>query len=251
MEPSKFLRIKRTARFTLKVAVRVRKKIPGTTRYTSRLIKKGMRVSEKFAQRFPTKVKSTQYMEIEERQPRYDPQTRKQIYGKWKVTSRQKMNFYEQILPLKDITSRHLRTTFAKYRIFSNIWQNHKGIIRMSVNGHVEGRRVKEVIHIGYLKSVWETRHNGYSEFKDYLVNKVLQALRRKHLRLSNPKESRERLIDLYRKRTTALRRLETSPSWNKETALEGYKEVKKLIRLQKLTRQIKGGSIRIEKLVE
>lgn len=220
--------------------------IPSVTTY-----KQGSRTSEKFAKKHPDKVKTTEYMEIEERQPRYDPHTRKQTYGPWKVTNRKKMNFYEQILPMKDLSSRHIRTTFARNRIFSNIWENHKGMIRISINGHAEGRRVKEVVHVGYLKSVWEGRHNGYSEFKDYLVNKILQALRRKHLRLSNPKESQARIVDLFKKRKEAIRRIKTATYLSLDAAEQSLQEINKLIKQQKQTRQIKGGTIRIEKLVE
>lgn len=160
------------------------------------------------------------------------------------------MNFYEQILPVKDLSDRHIRTVFAQNRIFSNIWANHKGMIRISVNGHVDGRRVKNVAHIGYLKSVWATKHNGYEQFKDYVVNKVLQSLRRANLRLSNPKESQARLVDLFKKRKDALYRLESAPSWKHGDITKELKEIQKLIKLQKQSRQIKGGMIRIEKLV-
>lgn len=301
-EPSQFVRVKRSARFTLKENYTVRKpsklvdkayakqypsqvkkktvyKAKKTTRSykkgqtvpesyakrfrrlvtkatiyrtiaTVKTYKQGLRVSEKFALKHPEKVKSMEYMEIEERQVQYDPVTRRQTYGKWRVTSRQKMNFYEQILPVKDLSNRHIRTVFAQNRIFSNIWANHKGMIRISVNGHVDGRRVKNVAHIGYLKSVWETKHNGYEQFKDYVVNKVLQSLRRANLRLSNPKESQARLVDLFKKRKDALYRLESAPSWKHEDITKELKEIQKLIKLQKQSRQIKGGMIRIEKLV-
>lgn len=301
-EPSKFVRVQRVARFTLKETIRVKiggkkvdktyaKKYPlkviKTVSYTTKkatktykkgqsvslqyakrfpryvskttiyrtksitkVYRKGVSVSESFSKRYPSRVKTVEYMEILERQPIYDPILRKQTYGEWRVTSREKMNFYEKILNLKQITNRHIRTVFSRHHIFNNIWQNHKGNIRVTVNGHVEGRHVKEVVHIGYLKSLWETKHNGYEQFKDYVVNKVLQGLRRKHLRLSNPKESQERLVDLMGKRKNAFQRLETSPSWNKEKVVEEIKEIQKLIRQQKLSRQIEGGTIRIEKLV-
>ena len=235
-------------------AKRFRRFVTKTTTYrtvaTVKTYKQGLRVSEKFALKHPEKVKSTEYMEIEERQVQYDPVTRRQTYGKWRVTSRQKMNFYEQILPVKDLSDRHIRTVFAKNRIFSNIWANHKGMIRISVNGHVDGRRVKNVAHIGYLKSVWEAKHNGYEQFKDYVVNKILQSLRRANLRLSNPKESQARLVDLFKKRKDALYRLGSAPPWKHDDIAKELKEIQKLIKQQKQSRQIKGGMIRIEKLV-
>lgn len=226
-----------------------------TTTYSSKPIthtyRKGTKVTAKFAAKHPEYVQKQEWMVIEERQPQYDPYLKRQTYGDWKITSKQKMNFYEQILPVKSLSSRHVRSVFARNRVFSNIWQNHKGIIRMSVNGIAEGHRVKDVVHIGYLKSVWEHKHNGYEQFKDYVVNKVLQGLRRHHLRLSNPKESQGRIMDLRNKLKEAYQRLEKAPASKREHISSSIKELKKLLVQQKQTRQITGGTIRIEKLVE
>lgn len=225
------------------------------TTYSSKPIthqyKKGTKVSSKFAAKHPEHVLKQEWMVIQERQPIYDPYLRKQTYGDWKITSKQKMNFYEQILPVKSLTGRHIRSVFARQRVFSNIWQNHKGIIRMSINGMADGNRVKDVVHIGYLKSVWEHKHNGYEQFKNYVVNKVLQGLRRHHLRLSNPKESQERLLDLRRKLKEAYERYDAAHTSKRSHIQQSIKELKKLIKQQKQTRQITGGTIRIEKLVE
>jgi len=203
-----------------------------------------------YAKRYPRCVKKVQYIQIEERAVLFDPVLKKQTYGDWRVTSRERLSFYEKILNVKELTSRHVRLVLGQNRIFSNIWQNDKGVIRVTVNGHVEGRHVKNVAHIGYLKSLWAHKHEGYSQFKDYVVNKILQSLRRSHLRLSNAEESRMRLVDLHARLKDAYERLDSSPSWNKESIQEGIQEIKKLIRQQKKARQLTGGTIRIEKLV-
>lgn len=235
-------------------AKRFKKLVVRTTTYRTKpsiiVYKKGTKVSEAYAKRYPQLVKTSEYMQIEERQPKWDPVLQRQVYGDWKVTSRQKMHFYEKIIPVKIISTRSLAELFARNRIYHNIWQNDKGTLRMTVNGFVEGRRVKEVVHLGYLKSVWEHKHNGYSEFKDYLVHKVLEALRRRKLRLSNPKESMERIKNLRSKLGTALKKLERTPVQFQESPKNEVKELKKLIRLQKQSAQVNHATIRIEKLV-
>ena len=236
-------------------AKRFPKLVKRTTIYRSKPIsktyKKGTPVSVKFAEKYPNDVRKQEWMVIQERQPQYDPVMKRQVYGAWKITSRQKMNFYEQILPVKNLSSRHIRITFARNRVFNNIWQNHKGIIRMTINGMSDGRRVKDVVHIGYLKSVWEHKHNGYEQFKNYVVNKVLQGLRRHHLRLSNQKESQDRLIDLRRKLKDAYDRFDNAAGSKRSHIQSAIKELKKLIVLQKQSRQVTGATIRIEKLVD
>lgn len=235
-EPSNFVRVNRVV---------VYKAIKTTRKY-----KKGQRVSRDYAKRYPRLVKPQEWMQIQERQVKFDPKQRRQVYGKWKITSREKMNYYEKILDLKELTTRSVSDIFARNRVYSNIWENNKGTIRITVNGFADGKRVKEVVHIGYLKSVWYNRHNGYSEFKDYLVNKVLEALRRRRLRLSNPKESMGRIARLRRKVQQAYKRLESVPAWKHDDVAQEIKSLNKLIKTQKQTAQVTRSTIRIEKLV-
>lgn len=254
-------RLKRTTtsyrkgeKVTAAYAKRYRRLVVKTTTYRTKakvkIIRSEQVVSAAFARHHRSQVKQIQYIQIEERQVVFDPVLRKQTYGDWRMTSRERLNYYERILSMKELTSRHIRSVLSANRIFSNIWQNHKGVIRVTVNGFVGGEHVKDVAHIGYLKSVWTGKHNGYSRFKDYVVNKILQSLRRHRLRVSNPEESKMRLVDLHRKLKDAYTRLDSAPSWNKATIEHSVKEIKKLIRQQKQTRQLTGGTIRIEKLV-
>lgn len=228
----------------------VKKVVEYKTKPKVKLMESEQIVSREDAKKYRKYIKQVQYVQIEERPVVFDPVLKKQTYGEWRVTSKERLNYYERIMNVKELTNRHVRQVLAANRIFNNIWQNHKGIIRVTVNGFVGGEHVKDVAHIGYLKSIWSTKHDGYSQFKDYVVNKILQSLRRHRLRLSNEKESRERLVDLHRKLKDAYNRLEHAPSWNVESIAQGIKEIKKMIRQQKQSRQLTGGTIRIEKLV-
>lgn len=235
-EPSQFVRVSRIAAYYSKKT---------TKKYT-----KGRRVSAAYAKRYPHLVRQVQFLQIEQRQQKFDPKTKKQTYGKWVISSRQRLNYYEQILDVKKFSERSVRQTLARQRVFSQIWENSQGSIRVTVNGHVDGRRVKEVIHIGYLKRLWEGKHNGYSKFKDDLVNQILRALRKRGLRLSNPKESLRRLRDLHKRLMIESDNLSKTPDWMQHKILSNIKAISKSIRLQKRSRQLLGGTIRIEKLV-
>ena len=235
-QPSQYVRVSR-------LAVRVAKKT--TSKY-----RKGRRVSKKYAKRYPHLTKLIQYLQIEERPVRFDPVAKKQTYGDWTVTARQKLNYYEQILDLKKMTDRRIATVFAKEKVYKKIWDNERGAIRITVNGRVGVRRVKEVLHLGYLRGMWENKHNGYTEFKDYLLSKVLQSLRRRGLRLSNPKESLARIRDLQRKVSIETKNLSVVPEWMVEQTLKSIRAMNKLIRQQKKSSQLLGGTIRIEKLI-
>lgn len=235
-EPSQYVRVKR-------LVVRVAKKT--TAKY-----KKGIRVSKEYASRYPHLVKSVQYLQVEERPPKFDPVLQKQAYGDWKVTARQKLNYYEQIIDLNKFTDRRVATVLANHKVYNKIWGNERGSIRITVNGRVGTRRIKEVLHIGYMRGLWETKHNGYSKFKDYILSKILDTLRRRGLRLSNPKESMGRIRDLQRKVATEAHNMTVQPEWMNEQSLKTIKSLNKLIRQQKKSTQLLGGSIRIEKLI-
>lgn len=235
-EPSQFVRVKRYVSYT---ALKTTKKY-----------KKGRKVSAAYAKRFPKLVKAVQWLQFEERQAKYDPALKHQVYKDWKIVRREKLTQYEHIMNLAKASNRSIRDTFARHQVYSRIWENNRGDIRVTVNGSLDGRRIKEVLHIGFLKSMWSHKHNGYEQFKDYLVTKVLDSLRRRGLRLSNPKEARERLQDLRKKRKVVESNLEVVPDWMREKEMETFKSLTKLIRQQRRAHQIQGVSIRIEKLI-
>jgi len=235
-EPSKLIRIQR------KVAYFAKKT---TSRY-----KKGRQVSLAYAKRYPKLVKKAQFLFVEQRRVIYDPILQRQTYGAWHKTAQEKLTHYEHILDLASLSDRRISSAFSRYRIYSKIWENNRGIIRISINGHVKGRRVKEVIHIGYMKRLWSEKHNGYQKFKAYLLNKVLQALRRRGLRLSNPHESRERLVSLKRQLAIESQNLAKVPEWLQKDQAKKVEGIARLIRAQKDSKQVQGGTIKIEKLI-
>lgn len=235
-EPSKFVQVRRSVQFYT---------IKKTKKY-----KKGRRVPEAYANRYPHLVKKTEWVEIVERVMKFDPKTKRQTYGGWRVMSREKMNFFEKILPLKSISTRSVSALLAHNRVYSNIWQNNKGVIRMTIEGVAHGRRIKEVVHIGYLKSMWYDMPKGYSRFKKYVVHKILRALGKRRLRISNSKESLERIVNLRRMLNDAKDRLDYATGSARESVRREIKGLTRLIREQKQTSQVTQATLRIEKLV-
>jgi hypothetical protein len=235
-EPSKFIQVRRTVQFSA---------IKTTKRYH-----KGRRVSAAYAKRYPHLVKKTEWVEIFERSIKFDPVKKRQVYGGWKIRSREKMNFFEKILPLKSITTRSVSDLLARNKVYSNIWQNNKGVIRITIEGIARGKRIKEVVHVGYLKSMWYGMREGYSKFKRYLVHKILQALGKRRLRISNSKESLERVHSLHRMANMAKDKLEYASSSEAVSLKKEVKGLTRLIKEQKQKEQIIRATLRIEKLV-
>lgn len=235
-EPSQYVRVKRTV---ILVATKTTKKY-----------KKGRRVSQAYALRYPHLVRKTQWLVFEERPLKYDRVLRHQTYRKWRVASKVRLTQFEYIIKLKKVTNRSLTESFSRGRVYSKIWENDQGSVRVTVNGMVKGRRVKEVIHIGYLKALWTRKHNGYEHFKAFLIDKVLSALRQKGLRISNMKESAGRIQELKKRVRTIEGNLDIVPDWMRGSETNALNAVKRRLADQRRTRQLEGATIRIEKLV-
>lgn len=246
--------VRKGQRVSEKYAKRFPSVVKKTTTYrtkpTSIVYKKGVKVPEGIAKRFPKHVKKTEWVEIAEREIKFDPVKKRQVYGAWRVQSREKMNFFEKILPLKSISTRSVSDLLARNKVYSNIWQNNKGVIRMTIEGIAHGRRIKEVVHIGYLKSMWYDMPNGYSRFKKYVVHKILRALGKRRLRISNSKESLERIVNLRRMLNDAKDRLDYATGSAQGSTRREIKGLTRLIREQKQTSQVTQATLRIEKLV-
>lgn len=235
-DPSKYVRVKRIATYVAKKT---------TKRY-----RKGKKVSLTYAKRYPQLVRKIEYMIYEQRELKYDRELKHQTYGAWKQTAKQRLTHYEAILPMTKMTDRRISTAFARHRIYHSIWQNESGVIRVTVNGHFDGRRVKEIIHIGYLKRLWANKHNGYKQFKQDLLHKILNSLRRRRLRLSNPTESKARIKELTKKLAAETHNLTVVPDWMVDQTQRKIKSLTRSIREQRRSHQLRGGTIRIEKLV-
>lgn len=174
-----------------------------------------------------------------------------------------KMTDVEKILPLSGFTNRHIRETFNKHGVFADIWNNWGGIIRMVISGSIDDkqlgrRKIREIIHLGYHKEHWEltgggtrTRPvSGREMFRRWLVSSVSSNLRRRGLRLSNPKESQGREFKLRQE----LDALQGMTEFMKPSQMGGHIEQirwkAEAIKKQRKTKQLRGATIRIEKLV-
>lgn len=236
-DPSKYVRVRRTAEFVAK--------------QTTKRYRKGKRVSQAYAKRYPHLVRKIEYMLYERREMKYDKELKHQTYtSKWILDARERLTHYEAILPISKLSDRRISTVFARHRIYHAIWQNTRGVIRVTISGNFDGRRIKEIIHIGYLKRLWEDKHNGYKKFKQDLLHKILNSLRRRRLRLSNPKESQARIKELQKKLQTEAHNLGVVPDWLVEQTQRKIKSLTRSIREQRRSHQLTGGTIRIEKLV-
>lgn len=169
----------------------------------------------------------------------------------------------EKILPMKSFSDRKVRQTLAQQQVYKKMWDDFKvegdiqrrGAIRMTISGYAEGRRVKEIIHLGFHRQHWLEGYgrsaDAYEGFKDWLVGAVLSNLRRRGLRLSNPKESARRINDLSKNRQGMLSMMEMETKPEKRGGwLERIKWATDAIRQQKKSRQVTQATIKIEKLI-
>lgn len=176
-----------------------------------------------------------------------------------RIQLKYKMTEVEHILPVTSFSDRDIRATFNKEEVFRNIWNNWGGIIRISVSGSVDdGRRVKEIIHLAYHKEHWESQERGRGKrklsgrelFRRWLVSSVSTNLRRRGLRLSNPKESQGRIFRLHNE----LQALQGMTEFMKPSEMAGHVNQIKwkadAIQKQRKTKQLRGATIRIQKLV-
>jgi hypothetical protein len=176
-----------------------------------------------------------------------------------------KMTEVEKVLPLSGFTNRHIRETFNKQEVFRKIWDNWGGIIRVIVSGTIPdprvegGRRVREIIHLGYHKEHWELqtyqhgarrRISGRELFRRWLVSSISSNLRRRGLRLSNPKESQQREFKLRQELNALQGMTEFVHSSKMGGHIQQIKWKAEAIKKQRKLQQLRGATIRIEKLV-
>lgn len=186
---------------------------------------------------------------------------RKRDAGKIVYTS--KLTTIETILPLKGFHDRHLRQSLGRHGVFKKLFDDfHKkgtlqrrGSIRITIGGMVEGKRLKQVTHLAFSRKHWlegfGSEERAYEEFKDWMIGSILANLRRRDLRLSNPKESLGRVKALTKKRADELHRLDFEDNAQDRAGLE--QQIKwdtAAIRKQKKSKQLTRAFIKIEKLV-
>lgn len=201
----------------------------------------GMRASKAVIQRL--KLKPTTFVYLR----------RSEDHGIIEKTRVMKREIIVATAPMQD---RWVSHALGKAKAYSKLWANRAGHIRVTVNGEVmEGkrrRRVKEVFYLDYHRRHWEMQARAYAGFKNFILGSVLSHLRRRGLRLSNPKASRQRIHDLEEQRAKELRALDSIPREfarqraGKQASIEWAGEA---IRMQKESRQLHASTIRIEKL--
>jgi hypothetical protein len=240
--PTKPVRPGSSARVSSKIYYRAKK--------TTSKVRKGQLVSAKYAKRYPHLVNKEKWLYLHTLRSGLDKKTKKETTW-WAITEKAKLIETEKILPVTSFDDRRIRMTLANHRVFQKLWENNRGEMRFTISGWSEGRRIKEVIHAGFLKKSWEDQHNGKERFKEHIVGLILSNLRRRGLRLSNPKESAQRLHDLAGKRQTYLNMSELETSREKIGGwMERVRWATDSIRQQKRLKQLTRATIRIEKMV-
>jgi len=212
--------------------------------------RKGKRVSAKYAKRYPHLVKRQQWMRLENRPLKYDQKTKRQTMGDWTTVAKERLTMQEIILTLKKISDGRLDAVLARHQVYYKLWQNERGNIRITVNGHADGRRIREIIHLGFLRNEWAALHNGYEQFKNWIVASILANIRRRGLRLSNPQKSQQRIQGLKKKLTTETQMLAYLSTTEHYNQMQKIAAIGRSIRAQRASRQMQGITIRIEKLV-
>jgi hypothetical protein len=169
----------------------------------------------------------------------------------------------EAILRSSSLAARHVRRTLGNHRVFNRLYEDfetpgdiqRRGAIRMTVTGTVDGRRIKEVIHLGFQRSVWEHGYRNHEHaregFKDWLTAAVLTNLRRRGLRVSDPKESADRIQHLERERSAKVEMMDFTDDPKKRAGyMEQVRWATEAISRQKKSRQLRGVTIKVDKLI-
>lgn len=163
---------------------------------------------------------------------------------------RVKVGQYESIFPVHGIIDRNLSETLSRFNVYHKIWSNIAGQIRISINGMQAGRRIKEVLHIPFFRRHWELKFHGRDDFKRYIKASILSALRKKGLRISNPKESRGRIHSLEQNKKGLESILYLERDQKKITRIKSHIDsIQRAIRDQKKSKQLSRVTIKIEKL--
>lgn len=217
---------------------------------TTSKYKKGRRVSAAYAKRYPKLVKRQQWMRLDNRMLKWDPVTKKQTVGGWKKVAQERLTLQEIILTLKSVSDRRIDAVLARHQVYHRLWQNERGNIRITIAGRYHGKSVREIIHLGFLRNEWARLHNGYTQFKAWIVASILANIRRRGLRVSNPKESRQRLTSLKQKLHQYTTMLSYLPHHEHHNMMQRIAGVARSIKAQESSKQMTNVTLRIEKLI-
>lgn len=167
-----------------------------------------------------------------------------------RIQDKARLTQTEKILPIRSVEDRHLRPTLARHQVFKRIWDNAGGEIRVTVNGWQGERRIKEIIHLAYHRGHWMEQKEGREKFKNWLTSSIVSNLRRRGLRLSNPKESAGRIKRLRKDLETDIGFTEFVKPEHMGGHVNKIKWKQKAIQQQKKLRQITRATLRIEKMI-
>lgn len=180
-----------------------------------------------------------------------------------KIAYRSRLTQVESIVPLSALSARHVRLTLGRRGVFKKLFDdfhvpgslNRRGSIRITLAGIVGGKKVRQITHLAFSRIHWlegfGSEEHAFEEFKNWIVGNILANLRRRDIRLSNPKESAGRIKGLRAKRQAALESLEYENSPQEIAGLEEQvKWVGRAIRKQKKSKQMTRAFLKLEKLV-
>lgn len=182
-----------------------------------------------------------------------------------KIAYQSKLTEVKKVLSEREFSERRVDWTLRRSRVLKKMYEDfeapsgrdiqRRGSIRMTVNGFHNGRRIKEVIHLPFLKSAFgkyaRTEEEAFEEFQEWVIGSVISNLRRRGLRLSNQIESAKRINDLDRNRKALLKLLEFERRPEKQGGLmERIKWASVAMNQQQKSKQLKGATIRIEKII-
>lgn len=184
----------------------------------------------------------------------------KRVAGRITYTAR--LTRTESILRTASLSEKRVRVVLGDHRIYKKLYDDfevpgdiqRRGMIRVTINGTLKGRHIKKVIHLGFHKGAWERYYGSKADakegFKDWLVAAILSNVRRRGLRLSNPIQSQQRIQDLETKRTNKLKELDLTPKEFAGGIMEQIRWATEAIKEQKKSRQLRGATIRVEKII-
>lgn len=180
-----------------------------------------------------------------------------------KIAYRSRLTQVESIVPLSALSARHVRLTLGRRGVFKRLFDdfhvpgslNRRGSIRITLAGIVAGKKVRQVTHLAFSRIHWlesfGSEEHAYEEFKNWIVGNILANLRRRDLRLSNPKESAKRITWLKQSRKNSLNLLDVESDPVKRAGLE--EQIKwqgRAIRKQGKSKQMTRAFLKLEKLV-
>lgn len=223
--------------------------------------------AQKYNRRAKKKIKPYLYLQVRHTlgtlKGLTDEQAVRRKRNAGKIAYRSRLTQVESIVPLSSLSARHVRLTLGRRGVFKKLFDdfhvpgslNRRGSIRITLAGFVDNKRVRQITHLAFSRIHWlesfGSEEHAYEEFKNWIVGNILANLRRRDLRLSNPKESLKRISWLKKSREMSTQLLDVEDDPVKRAGLE--EQIKwqgRAIRKQKKSKQMTQAFLRLEKLI-